>query len=139
MVHALSEVHRVLKPGATLIDLRPDTSNRRVELELAEARLYIGEIDSAITFADHVVADDTLRSAVAAGRFQFEHRASFEDVTDLDTLADLREFAATLRRSVMPASMIPQIERLTADEEADYVIRSLRDMVIARYRKTPLT
>lgn len=60
MVHALSEVHRVLKPGATLIDLRPDTSNRRVELELAEARLYIGEIDSAITFADHVVADDTL-------------------------------------------------------------------------------
>ena len=137
MVHALSEAHRVLKPGAILIDLRPAARNRRVELELAEARLHIGEIDSANTFADHVVADDTLRSALAAGQFQIEHRASFELLTDMDTAADLREYAAGLRRSKMPKTMLPQIEQLTADAEGDYIIRSRRDMLIARYRKSP--
>ena len=135
MVHALSEARRVLKPGAALIDLRPAASNRRVELELAGARLYIGEIDSASTFADHVAADETLRLALAARHFQFEHRASFELLTDMDTPADLREFAAGLRRSVMPDFMLPRIERLMADDADDAVIRLRRDMVIARYRK----
>ena len=135
MVHALSEARRVLKPGAILIDLRPLARNRRVEVELAAARLQIGEIDSANTFADHVVADDTLRSAQAAGQFRLEHRASFELLTDMDTAADLREYAAGLRRSKMPANMLAQIEQLTADAADDCIIRSRRDMLIARYRR----
>ena len=47
MVHALSEVRRVLRPGGSLIDLRPTARNRQVELELSEARLHIGEIDAS--------------------------------------------------------------------------------------------
>ena len=135
MVHALAEAHRVLKPGAMLIDLRPAARNRRVEVELAGARLHIGEIDSANTFADHVVADDTLRSVLAVGHFRMEHRASFVLLTDMDTPADLRQYAAGLRRSKMPPAMLPQIEQLTADAEGDYIIRSRRDMLIARYRR----
>ena len=137
MVHALSEAHRVLRAGGLLIDLRPATRNRRVELELSAARLFIGEIDSSITFPDHVAADEALRAAIADGKFRAEHKASFELITDFDAIADLRQFATGLRRRVMPDSMPGQIEALTADEAADYIIRTRREMLIASYRKLP--
>ena len=135
MVHALSEAHRVLKSGGRLIDLRPTISHRRVELELPEARLQVGEIDSSQSFPDHHVADAALRAALAAGEFCAEHRELFEFVTDLDTLEDLLEHYASLRQSVMPDSMPRQIEALIDGEADRYRIRVRREMVIARYRK----
>ncbi len=135
MVHALLEVERGLKSGGCLIDLRPAMRNRRVELELARARLYIGEIDSSPTFPDHVAADEALAAVVASGRFRLEHRAAFEYVSELDSAADLREYAASLRRSITPEAVLRRVEALTADEADDFVIRIRREMVIARYRR----
>jgi len=135
MVHALSEARRALKPGGRLIDLRPTMRNRTVELELPGATLYIGAIDSSSTFPDHVAANEALDAALAAGEFRLEHKTTFEILSDLDTLADLREFKRGLRRSVMPDSIFERIEALTADEPADYLIRIRREMLIARYRR----
>jgi len=135
MVHALSEARRALKPGGRLIDLRPTMRNRTVELELPGATLYIGEIDSASTFPDHVAANEALDAALAAGEFRLEHKTTFEILSDLDTLADLREFKRGLRRSVMPDSIFERIESLTADEVDNYLIRIRREMLIARYRR----
>ena len=135
MVHALSEAQRVLKPGGRLIDLRPTMRNRRVELALPTATLGIGEIDSAITFADHATANAALQAAIAADEFRLEHGTTFHIVSDLDTLADLRAFQADLRRSIMPEVIFQRIEALTADEAEDYLIRIRREMLIARYRR----
>ncbi len=135
MVHALSEARRVLKPGGCLIDLRPSTRNRSIELELASATLFIGEIDSSNSVSDHAAADEALAEALAAGAFQREHQTAFPYMSDLDTLADLRDFKAGLRRSVMPESIFTQIEALTADEGANYRIRIRRELLIARYRR----
>lgn len=135
MVHALSEARRVLVPSGRLIDLRPTMRNRRVELDLAGATLFLGEIDSTCTFSDHVAANDALDAALSAGDIRLEHRAAFPYVTDLDSLADLREFEAGFRRSVMPESIFQQIAVFTADETADYLIRIRRELQIARYRK----
>lgn len=135
MVHALTEARRVLQPGGLLIDLRPAASNRPVELELPSARLYIGEIDASATFPDHHAADEALRKAIAAGHWMEEHSARFEVVTDMDTVKDLRSFAANLRRTVMPDWLPGQVERLVAGERSEYLIRTRREMVIARYRR----
>jgi len=135
MVHALSEARRALKPGGRLIDLRPTMRNRRVELLLPDARLFIGEIDSSGTFPDHVSADQALDMAIAAGDFAAEHQTTFELVTDFDTVADLREFVASARQTVMPDSIPAQIETLTTDPSSDFIIRSRREMLIARYRR----
>ena len=136
MVHALEETHRVLRAGGGLVDLRPAISNRTVELELAAARLHIGEIDSSATFADHRVADAALESFLRGGLLQVEHAAEFQLTTDLDTVEDLRAFAKTLRRSILGDELLQQIESLIADEGDDYVIHSRRDMTIKRYRRT---
>lgn len=135
MVHALSEARRVLVSSGRLIDLRPTMRNRRVELDLAGATLFLGEIDSTCTFSDHVAANDALDAALSAGDLRLEHRAAFPYVTDLDSLADLREFEAGFRRSVMPESIFQQIDALTADESADFLIRIRRELQIARYRR----
>ncbi len=135
MVHALSEARRVLLPGGSLIDLRPTTRNRSVELRLPEATLHVGEIDSSSTAPDHIMANEALDAALAAGQFQLEHETNFDYVSDLDTLADLREFKRGLRRSVMPESIFERIAAFAADENSDYLIRIRREMLIARYRR----
>ena len=135
MVHALSEAWRALKPGGRLIDLRPTMRNRSVELALPSTTLFIGEIDSAITLPDHVAANAALEAALRAGEFQLEHQTTFHYLSDLDSLADLRDFQAGLRRSVMPESIFERIEALAADEGANYLIRIRREMQIARYCK----
>lgn len=135
MVHALSEARRVLKRGGRLLDLRPTMRNRRVELLMPDATLFIGEIDSSRSCSDHVAANDALDRALAAGDFKREHRTTFQIRTDLDSLADLREFRSALRSSVMPESLFARIEALIADEPAEALIRIRREMLIARYRR----
>ena len=135
MVHALSEVWRALKAGGRLIDLRPTMRNRSVEMVLGGATLFIGEIDSSSTFSDHVDANEALDGALADGAFRREHWTTFSIVSDLDTLADLRDFQDDLRRSVMPDSIFEGIAALTADEGENYWIRIRREMLIARYRR----
>lgn len=135
MVHALSEARRALKPGGRLIDLRPTMRNRSVELALSSATLFIGEIDSASTFPDHAAANSALEAALTASEFRLEHQTTFPCLSDLDSLADLREFKRGLRRSVMPESIFERIEALTADEDDNYQIRIRREMQIARYCK----
>ena len=136
MVHALQEIHRVLKMGGSLIDLRPAISNRIVEIELSYARLHVGEIDSVVTIPDHLAADRALQNQIAAGLFRAEYEENFELVTELDTLADLLEYAASLRQSVLPEAVLQRVEAIIADETEDFSIRTRREMVIARYRST---
>ena len=139
MVHALSEARRALRPGGRLIDLRPTMRNRRVELVLPGAKLFLGEIDSSCTFSDHLAANAAVAAALAAGELRLEHETAFAYVTDLDSLADLREFQAGFRRSLMPDSIFDQVKRLTADETEDFLIRIRREILIARYRRMPDT
>ena len=134
MVHALQEIHRVLKVGGSLIDLRPAISNRTVEIELSYARLHVGEIDSVVTIPDHLAADRALQNQIAAGLFRAEYEENFELVTELDTLADLQEYAASLRQSVLPEAVLQRVAAIIADETEDFSIRTRREMVIARYR-----
>ena len=135
MVHALSEALRVLTPDGVLIDLRPAQSNRRVEVDLPEARLFIGEIDYAYRIPQHQAADAALRESLAMASLRLEHRTVFEFVVDLDTASDLRDFAGQLGNSSIPEALLRQAEALTADIDDDYLIKIRRDMVIARYRK----
>ena len=135
MVHALREIHRILKPRGTLIDLRPHSTNRQVLVELSYATLNAGEIDSSRSVADRLAADHVIEQAVKDKLFTLEHHTHFELYTDLDTVDDLREYGKSFNRSVLPEAVIQQVERLTHDENDDFSIRVQRPFTIARYRK----
>ena len=137
MVHALKEIHRLLKTGGTLIDLRPHYKNRDVLLELPSATLSVGEIDSTATVSDQLAANDAIQQAVDLGFYTLEHQTDFTIYIDLDTADDLRNYGDSLRRSILPDEVLQRVIDLTADESNDYSIRIRRALTIARYRKCP--
>ena len=76
-----------------------------------------------------------MSTALADGLFRREHWATFSIVSELDTLADLRDYQAGLRQSVMPESIFERIATLTPNEGENYLIRIRREMLIARYQR----
>ena len=135
MVHTLKEIHRVLKPNGTLVDLRPNFGNRTVEVNLSYATLFAGEVDTSPSDPDLRAANSAIQQAFTDGLFRFEHDEEFEYVTELDTVADLREFGEALDKSTLSESVIVQVETLVADEPDDFSIHIRRPMTIARYRR----
>jgi phosphoribosylformylglycinamidine (FGAM) synthase PurS component len=136
MVHTLHEIHRVLKPDGTLLDLRPDYGNRSVAVTLPYADLFVGEIDSSMFDPDKLAADKALQQTIHDGLFVLEHQEAFDFVVDMDTVDDLREFAESFDQSILSDAVIEQVESLLADEDPDAVgIRVRRPMHVARYRK----
>jgi len=117
MVHALTEVHRVLTPGGRAADLRPDRrldGGRRRRDVLAKLFYHTshGEVPLGVlqegSFVDDEAADRAVRWAVRRGLFRLEStetfafRYSFRDLAVLDEYLGGRETAhldgATRRR-----------------------------------------
>ncbi len=134
MVHALAEVRRILKVGGWLIDLRPTKRNRRIELDLPGGCVAVGEFDASATSPERDAADAALKRALAAQHFRAQHSALFEIVIDCDDVKDLRDYAKSLRRSCLPATVLPRIEAMTAHAD-ETLIRIHREMTIALYRR----
>ena len=135
MVHALREIHRVLKPNGTLIDLRPHFGDRIVEVMLSVATVRAGEIDSSATETDKYEANTAIQKVVADGLFRLEHDEVFNYVADIDTVDDLREYGESLEESILPETVVAQVEALIADETDDFSIQVRRPMMIARYHR----
>jgi|GEM_PF-941981 len=136
MVHTLQEIHRVLTSDGVLLDLRPAIGSRVVLVDLPYATLNVGEFDSSATTADKQAAHDAIAQVVAQGQFVQEHLETFDLTLAMDTVDDLRDYADSLRRSILPDDVLTQVETLTADEDPEtYAIRIRRPMHLALYRK----
>ena len=136
MVHTLHDIHRVLTPDGLLLDLRPSIKNRVVLVDLPSATLNVGEFDSSATTADKQAAHDAMAEAVADGLFVQKHLETFDMTIAFDTVDDLRAYADSLRRSILPEDVLTQVETLTTDEDPDtYAIRIRRPMHLALYQK----
>ncbi|HSM71563.1 MAG TPA: hypothetical protein VK851_08475 [Anaerolineales bacterium] len=78
MVHALSEIHRTLVPDGILIDLRPMSEERRVEVfsarktqEMGYATLLSRELD------DNAAANQAMTTVESKGWFTREREENF--------------------------------------------------------------
>lgn len=135
MVHALEEIHRVLRPAGTVIDLRPAVPNRQVEVELDGVRLFVGEVDSSATAPERIAADKAVQLTVERGLFRREHVEQFDYFMLLDGIEDFERYAENLRRSIVPDEVMSRVRDLLEDHPADNLIRIRQPMDIARYRK----
>ncbi len=95
MVHALSEIRRVLVPGGILIDLRPLLDQWPVEVAWSDDFREAGRAtDLREPLADDEAANAAMQQAIAAGLFTREREATFPFYYYWDTANEMQEYIA---------------------------------------------
>jgi hypothetical protein len=93
MVHALNEIHRTLKPGGLLLDLRPLESRWPVEVATGSSMTEIGRlVDLPIAIADEEAASRAVEEAESRGWFVNIKEQRFPFFYYWDTPSEMKEF-----------------------------------------------
>lgn len=97
MVHALRELHRVLKPGGLLIDLRPAKEHRRVGIRRGRKWRELGALSE--TFEDDEASDYAIARVLEEGLFRRDQQTRFDCAREMDTLEDFGDWLEEFRSS----------------------------------------
>jgi len=93
MVHALSEIHRVLIPNGILIDLRPLLSRWEVEVASARETRLTGRVnDFEVGLADDAAANRSIAEAESNRWFIREREEFFPYVYSWDSPHEMEEW-----------------------------------------------
>ena len=93
MVHALSEIHRPLKPNGVLLDLRPLEDSWSVEVVSAAGWQASGRLsDMPIGVADDAAANEAMREVESRGWFIQKKMEEFPFFYYWDTPSEMKEF-----------------------------------------------
>lgn len=138
MVHALNEIHRILKPGGTLIDLRPLENSWAVEVVDSTGWQAIGRLkDQEIGLADDEAANQAMKTAQANGWFSQSKNTEFPFFYYWDTPSDMKNFIETEWElyEKMDDSLFKQTSAVWASANADARVRVRVKMWIAAWKK----
>ena len=91
MVHALEEIHRLLKPAGTLIEIHPSVEGPPLVEVRSNGRLSFAEVDPGFDDADDRQAEAAVASVVDQGMYVLENRRRFELRTHAGSVEELRE------------------------------------------------
>lgn len=92
MVHALEEIHRLLKPAGTLIEIHPSLEGPPLVEVWSKGGLSFAEEDPGFDYADDLrQAEAAVASVVDRGMFIFEDRRRFELRTHAGSVEELRD------------------------------------------------
>jgi SAM-dependent methyltransferase len=92
MVHALEEIHRLLKPAGTLIEIHPSLEGPPVVEVRSNGGLSFAEDDPGFDYADDLrQAEAAVASVVDRGMFVLENRRRFELRTHAGSVEELRD------------------------------------------------
>ena len=90
MVHALEEIHRLLKPAGALIDIHPVAVASRLEIHQAGKMDLVGHLMVRQWCADFQQADNALAEIEQRGVFAVERQSVFDTLTYYDSVAEMR-------------------------------------------------
>jgi SAM-dependent methyltransferase len=125
MVHALSEVHRVLAPGGILVDARPDSRvPAYAERRTNRGFQRFGVVNtSRLEHANDRAADDAVAHVLGEKLFRARRRGRFWHPVPFDNLAALRQYLWEHQRFVRRACWV--VDEATRRRYADdrFVIR----------------
>jgi hypothetical protein len=105
MVHALEEIHRLLKPSGALIDIHPVSEPSSIEVRQAEKVDSVGLLSVRQWCFEFEQADIALAEVTQRGLFAVERNAVFDSPTHYDSAA---EMGADLKESVGIFARDPQ-------------------------------
>lgn len=90
MVHALEEIHRLLKPSGILIDIHPVSEPSPVEIHQNGKIDLAGYLSVRQWCIDYQQADNALIEIVQRGLFAIGQKSMFELLTYYDSAAEMR-------------------------------------------------
>ncbi len=94
MVHALRNVHSLLREGGLLVDIHPVAVPRRVDVRIDGRPVPVGATVDAARFATYRLADRALSQVVRERLFIPAGREVFTFTVHADTLPDLLAYFA---------------------------------------------
>jgi hypothetical protein len=138
MVHALSEVRRVLSPDGILIDLRPLADNWPVEVvSLREVRRTGRVLDLPAQTGGDAASNAAMQEVERHGWFTAEAQQSFPFMYTWDTPSEMEEFVNDDWQDFI--DLDDETKRATraawAVADADSRVRIRVNVWIARWRK----
>lgn len=89
MVHALEEIHRLLKPGGFLIDIHPVAEHSSVEIHQNGKIDLVGQLEVRQWCVDFQEADKALDEIIQRGIFTIEQKGMFETSTYYDSAKEM--------------------------------------------------
>lgn len=148
MVHALEEIHRLLKPAGRLIDVHPVSESSPIEIHQGGQINVAGQLSVRQWCIDFQQADNALSEIVQRGLFAIERDAVFDSLTHYASAAEMltsvKESIEKFARDAQSArEPVPHAEALAtrADElmraavgEAELIVRERTH--ISRLRPT---
>ena len=122
MVHALEEIHRLLKPTGALIDIHPVAESLPVEIHQSGRIDLVGYLSVHQWCIDFQQADNALTEIAQRGLFAVEHEAVFDSLTYYASAAEMRtslkESIDRFARDAQSAGeAVPHAEALAARAE----------------------
>ena len=139
MVDALVEIHRVLAPGGTLVDARPDS---RV-LAYAERRKPQGfqrfgvVKTSRLELSSDNASDRAIARVVREGLFKRRRRGRFWHLVPFGSLADLRKYLSEHLRFVHRAEWVVDSATRKRHSNDQFVIRRAARYELLEALRTP--
>jgi len=123
MVHALEEVHRLVKPNGILIDIHPVAEASPIEIHRGEKIERVGDLSVRQWCSDYQHADEALTVIKQRGLFMVERESIFNSLTYYDSVAEMRtdwkeaidKFA---RDAQSIAESVPHAEAMAARAQA---------------------
>jgi hypothetical protein len=116
MVHALEEIHRLLRPSGTLIEIHPVPEPPTIEVR-SDGVVVFREPDPGYDYEDEIRhAEAAVVEVVGGGRFAVDATRDFEFFTYASSVDELRSFFAVSGAY----DDTPKDETLAARQEAIY-------------------
>ena len=97
MVHALEEIHRLLKPAGTLIDIHPVAVSSPIEIRQGGKIDLVGDLTVRQWCTDFQQADDALAEITQKGLFAIERADVFDSLIYYDSVEEMR---SSLKESI---------------------------------------
>jgi hypothetical protein len=139
MVHALSEIHRVLVRGGVLIDLRPISERWLIEIISSQGIQQTGHvIDTKKAVEDDKAADKALEQAASQGFFVQEQATSFAFNYSWDTPKEMEKYIEEEweNDNALDDQTIQATRSAWAAAGADAKPRIQLKMILSRWRKS---
>jgi hypothetical protein len=135
MVHALSEMHRMIATGGILVDLRPRTCQPKVVIVSGDDRHLAGVIDDEAGAGEDQAADQAVETTVARGWFKQRTTVRFHFDYYWDSAQDMHAYLSERWGdfAVIPDEVVAEADRLLAAASLPAQVRVRTEMMLSLY------